>query len=169
MGFDIYGINPSKEEIPNANYSYELESGIYFRNNVWDWHPLWDLVINLCGDVLEPQDARYGHSNDHWVINKSKSLTIARRLEDRIDDGFVDKYIQDRRNELDKLPDIDCQVCGGTGYRREVPLAGPGELECNGCNTTGKKRPYECNYGLSKKNVEDFATFCRNSGGFSIG
>ena len=34
----------------------ELSPGIYFRNNVWWWRPLWMYISDLCKDILTEKD-----------------------------------------------------------------------------------------------------------------
>ena len=187
MGFDIYGLNPTAAEedgpsMPDNKGKWTKEDsdqyeksqqwreqvGIYFRNNVWAWHPLWDFVINTCMDIITPEDAKYGHSNDHHEIDAPKAYQIGQRLKEHGESGFVDKYVNDRNKEMEDAPDIDCVICHGVGKRAEPPLSGPGTMKCNACNGTGKRRPYEEAYYLDKGNIEDFSVFCINSGGFSI-
>ena len=73
MGFDLYGldpmVNPDGPPKPDkvtfgedgfheyAEMQHEFEQanvGVYFRNNVWYWRPLWSLVEDLCGSKLFP-------------------------------------------------------------------------------------------------------------------
>jgi hypothetical protein len=67
------------------------------------------------------------------------------------------------------LPDEPCSICGGgTGQRAEPPQIGPGATPCNGCNATGKTRPFQTWYPFSVDNVKEFAGFLAASGGFEI-
>ena len=67
MGFDISGLNPnhptvisdmdmpdhSDEDGMAAYFKYVDETpGIYFRNNVWWWRPLWMFICENCDDIL---------------------------------------------------------------------------------------------------------------------
>ena len=70
MGFDIYGLAPkTKGKKPEIDWSkatdkdkdayfkamdkFEEENpGYYFRNNVWWWRPLGELIHDKCGDLL---------------------------------------------------------------------------------------------------------------------
>ena len=171
MGFDLMGLSPTNQidfKDPEADFKNMSISGTYFRSNCWCWRPLWEFVINTCADIITPDDADNGHYNQGHEINKVKALKIGARLQNRIDDGFADKYITDRNKELDEAPDLECYICEGTGKRANPPIVGAGDLLCNGCNATGKKRPSECEYYLDKDNIQEFADFCKNSGRFSI-
>ena len=39
MGMDVTGNNP------------KTDAGVYFRRNVWGWHPLAELVCKLAPDI----------------------------------------------------------------------------------------------------------------------
>ena len=75
MGMDVHGLNPVIRKKPTseileqdwtklseddlgkyfkAKQQHEEDNpGIYFRNNVWWWRPLWDYVWTLCGECDE--------------------------------------------------------------------------------------------------------------------
>ena len=48
MGFDVYGMDP------------QTEKGHYFRNNVWFWRPLWQLICEECDDILTKKQMERG-------------------------------------------------------------------------------------------------------------
>lgn len=39
---------------------------------------------------------------------------------------------------------------------------------CNGCKGTGRKKNFQCSYGLCKEYIQEFMVFCEKSGGFEI-
>ena len=80
MGFDLIGIKAKSEK------------GEYFRNNVWYWRPLWSYICNECDDILTIKEAEGGSYNDGLKITKSKAEKIAKRIQERIDDGSVDLH-----------------------------------------------------------------------------
>ena len=125
MGFDLHGIQPmgTLSNPRNASFEEEAKSGVYFRNNVWYWRPLWEYVAYTCDDILTLKDYKYGQSNDGHIITAEKAMRIGERLKETIKD--YDKTVK-RIGEI-------------------------GE-----------------NYTFSKDNVEEFANFCLNSGGFDI-
>jgi hypothetical protein len=156
MGMDVYGVTPKSSK------------GEYFRNNVWYWRPLWDYVES-CG-LLTPEEAEYGHSNDGFLIDASKAELIADVLDSRLRSGEVAEYAAKYKAELDALPLEECELCGGTGKRTDaIAEANPHLKErCNGCEGGGKKKNFATHYPFEVENVQEFAAFCRESGGFTI-
>lgn len=152
----MYGVKPSKPE------------GKYFRNTIWSWPKLWDLVCCVCGDVLTDEDKRLGQFNDGHLIDDAKATTIAARLDDLLTSGKITALADWYQQHLKWLPDEDCTTCGGTGKRKPVPHTGPGDEPCNGCQSTGKVRPFATHYRFTEENVREFATFAGVSGGFEI-
>jgi hypothetical protein len=100
MGFDLSGVNPKmRTEEPDENclhdeYSEWLDEnpGVYFRNNVWWWRPLWEYVCDQCSDILTEKDMHRGNYNDGHKIGKVKALHIARRLDKLLKKGDVFQY-----------------------------------------------------------------------------
>ena len=72
---------------------------------------------------------------------------------------------QDKRQNM---PDEVCDICAGTGYRKEPPHIGVGYKPCNGCDETGKVRPSITYYPFDLENVRGFVAFLENCGGFEI-
>tara|TARA_Y100000593_G_scaffold1723_1_gene3458 strand:- start:670 stop:1152 length:483 start_codon:yes stop_codon:yes gene_type:complete len=108
MGMDVYGKNPKinknvtdypvyskykddltmhgklSEKTKNRYYKelqqYESENpGIYFRNNVWWWRPLWDFCYNV-SDQIDKKLWNSGHCNDGAGLNEKQSRLLARDL-----------------------------------------------------------------------------------------
>jgi len=121
MGFDLSGKNPTlhtpqPKELTELDHGseekweierkwYEENPGIYFRNNVWWWRPLWGYVTEVCGDILTDDDLNHGSYNDGHFISKAKCKRIARRLNKLINDGDVaahEKEYEKRRSEQDE-------------------------------------------------------------------
>ena len=189
MGFDLSGMNPNmtgpqpeippywtmkdwsdKEKEMYADYErwQEENSGVYFRNNVWWWRPLWSFVSKSCSNILTDKDIEQGSWNDGHKISKTKAGKIAERLHSMIEDGRVKEYEDGYKKELASLEQVDCDICDATGKRQEPPNTGAGDRECNGCDGTGKKDDWAKSYPFSEDNVREFANFCLNSGGFQI-
>ena len=97
MGYDIYGLNPrqhkEKPDILKKEYGdldkeeqekywdikseYEQETpGIYFRNNVWWWRPLWDYIIDISGELLTPAQRQGGYENSCTEIPERITIII---------------------------------------------------------------------------------------------
>ena len=113
--------------------------GLYFRNNVWWWRPLWEFVCSTCEDILSNKDVTAGSYNDGRKIGKIKANKIADRLYELLDTGIVDTYEKSheiQRKKMEEDEDKDIKFFG--------------------------------NYPFDKKNVERFALFCKESGGFQI-
>ena len=128
MGFDLYGISPkenTKKPIEVTKYQdedgwgkwsemtsgqkdeyfkykdiYEEENpGVYFRNNVWWWYPLWKFIVLYCDNILSDKDIRSGTYNNGHIISKTKSKRIASRLRRLLKEGVVDRYIAQYEKE----------------------------------------------------------------------
>ena len=183
MGFDLSGMNPNmtrpEPKLPPftertdkhwAEYRewQDENCGVYFRNSVWEWSPLWNFVAATCDDILTEKDIRLGGYNDMHKISKTKAGKIAKRLHSMIEDGKVKEYENGYKKQLNSLEQVDCNICDATGKRQEPPKTGAGDRECNGCNGTGKKDAWAKSYPFSEDNVRRFANFCLNSGGFTI-
>ena len=118
MGFDLSGINPNvsrpEPELPpfpeRTNKDWEKyhdwqeeNSGVYFRNNVWWWRPLWNFVSSTCESILTERDIESGSYNDGHRISKTKADRIARRLFKMIRNGDVKAYESAYKEHLDSL------------------------------------------------------------------
>ena len=126
-----------------AKQQYEEDNpGIYFRNNVWWWRPLWDYVWKLCGEcdeddrfalaadrVITEEQYEEGHSNSGAQIGVHQAELIALRLNHAIKMGWVDDYKKQ--------------------YEADTKDA-------------------EFQYPFDVENVQAFADFCHDSGGFEI-
>lgn len=171
MGMDVYGRDPSSE------------TGEYFRNSVWGWHPLADYIIEKAPEHLVVQ-CRHWHSNDGDGLDAEASIELADWLDDQIESGLADEYEQEYKAMLNAMPDETCQWCKGTGIRNDAigqqygmpykviheeghPRKGQ-KGWCNACNGLGKTRPFATSYHFSVENVREFAKFVRDSGGFEI-
>lgn len=151
MGMDVCGVDN-----PDA----------YFRNNVWWWRPLADYCCDIAPDVTS--HCHYWQSNDGDGLNAGDAIALADRLEVELVAGRTEAYAAIRQAELDRIPDEPCTICGGTGLRAAPPTVGPGDEPCNGCDSKGKRRPFDTYYPFSADNVRKFVEFLRVCGGFEI-
>ena len=73
-----------------------VNPGVYFRNNVWCWRPLWDYV---CGslDCLTQEDWNEGHTNNGHLISEEKAVAIADFLDYALRSGGVEEYADEYR------------------------------------------------------------------------
>ena len=171
MGMDVYGKKPKSEV------------GEYFRNNVWWWHPLWDFCVDnfpeLAGKVKE------GHSNSGDGLGARDSKALAKGIIELINNGQAQKYVDDRNHQLSMLPLNECDLCTGTGIRTDdvgisagMPdkelsweqqvLLGREKGTCNGCQGEGTTEAFELSYRIDVDNIERFAKFLADCGGFEI-
>jgi hypothetical protein len=154
MGMDIYGNAPRSE------------TGRYFRNNVWWWRPLWEYCENVAADII-PAD-NLGHSNDGWGLDDAGALALAERLRYATEQGHTRAYAGLYRARLSSLSPEPCDICGATGHRANPPQTGPGTLVCNACHGKGAVPHFATHYPFSEENVQEFAAFLRECGGFRI-
>ena len=145
-----------------------LSPGAYFRNNVWWWRPLWTYVCNTCSDILTEIQLDGGFVNGGTNIPKYKAIKIAKRLQEQVDNGNLKQASKEYKEQLERLPDSDCTVCGATGKRLEAPDVGPGTIHCNACDGKGKQKNWAVHYPFDIDNVKDFIIFAKYSGGFKI-
>ena len=121
------------------NQQQEDNPGIYFRNNVWWWRPLWDFVCNNCDDILSKEDMKRGCFNDHHEITEEKAIKIAAKLQSLILDKTVDEYEENYEKNRKEIEESD-----------------------------DKDKAFMANYPFCKENIARFAQFCEESGGFII-
>ena len=171
MGMDVSGRNP------------RTDAGVYFRRNVWGWHPLATLVCKLAPRFT--CHCRRWHSNDGDGLNATNAKRLAAALNTALGSGKVAMLVALRVARLRRLPDESCTWCGGTGVRtdeigrehgldqRTIDDVGHprhGQTGwCNGCDGRGSNRPRETLYRVHEADVREFADFVKNSGGFWIG
>ena len=195
MGFDLSGVNPKMnmkpEELPvygkyskmdfkekwkvfdadkklrdqyweEENKFQSANPGIYFRNNVWWWRPLWQYVCEQFPDLISDEDAERGCYNDGHEITEDKAMKIGVELTAMLEDGRVKEHTDRYKAELKALPQVDCYVCDNNnrGHKKRK--------ECKACNKTGLKDDWAKSYPFDVENVESFAVFCLESGGFTI-
>jgi hypothetical protein len=172
MGMDVYGRAPTGEV------------GEYFRRNVWGWHPLASLVETLCKEEAAP--CADWHSNDGDGLGADETAALIKRLVARRDCGDIVTYCAERDAYLAAAPPTKCDWCGGTGndgdhapFEEAVTTADfddifgppiqprPGE-PCRMCNGVGTVEHWAKHYELEPATVDDFITFLKASGGFSI-
>ena len=114
MGMDVHGLNPvirkeSTSEILKEDWTKLSEDdlgkyfeakqqqeednpGIYFRNNVWWWRPLWDYVYSVCDDVIGNGRWHTGHNNSGESFTEDEAKEIAERLLQEINNGDTEAY-----------------------------------------------------------------------------
>jgi len=154
MGMDVYGKNPKNE------------SGKYFRNNVWYWRPLAEYVCNIAPDITKY--CENWQTNDGSGLNETRSVKLAKKIKEDLKSGIASVYEQTYHDKMQAMPDEDCTTCKGTGFRKDLSEYGGESKPCNGCDQTGKVRPFDAQYPFELSNVKEFANFLENCGGFEI-
>lgn len=170
MGMDVYGTKPTSEK------------GEYFRNNVWWWRPLWDYCEHVAPELCKDVSAHY---NDGDGLDDEKAKALSKILLETLSDGRCVVYEAQYNFDVSQLPNEDCTICGKTGIRTdevgkehgmdvkalsddEAIVLGRETGWCNGCNGLGWKPNWATHYPFSRENVQEFAEFLAESGGFSI-
>ena len=115
--------------------------GIYFRSNVWWWRRMWCFCESYCKDILTEKDIEHGHYNDMHLISEEKASAMAKRLQEKIDDGTAAHY----ENET-KLAYEQCEK-----------------------DKNGSPVDFDMNYPFAVNVLQEFILFCSESGGFTIG
>tara|TARA_Y100000310_G_C20467098_1_gene708181 strand:- start:212 stop:772 length:561 start_codon:yes stop_codon:yes gene_type:complete len=185
MGYDVYGINPQetveKPEILNKDWTklgkkqtdkyfeamqqhQDENPGVYFRNNVWWWRPLWDYVCEICEGVMSKEDMEAGGSNSGYEIDENTIECMLIKLRIEIALGNHKRYEKEYKKWQKNLPLEECSFCKGTGQRNDEFAKG----KCNACDGKGEKKPWSCSYPFSSENVEEFVAFLEQSGGIRI-
>ena len=118
---------------------YEANPGIYFRNNVWWWRPLWAYVIEICHEIMTDDDIGGGSYNDGYIIKAAKAKKMAKLLEESIKDGRCERHAFDVKEHNKKLSESD-----------------------------DKDDRFMSSYPFDVDNVKRFIKFLRESGGFDI-
>ena len=199
MGFDITGLNPknlkvkspkcpknlfegcSKEE--QDKYfdeldKYQDQKGTYFRNNVWWWRPLAHYVLTHTKVISEDKKECWSY-NDHCIVEEEEAKQIAKQLRHLINTGHTKRFSAEweaRRKTLEihnekvekELSEFSDSVKKKMEDDNLAPINYPA-ADKKIWDKIYKKRNSDASYPFSIKNVEEFAEFCENSGGFSIG
>ena len=154
----------------------EDNPGAYFRNNVWWWRPLWSFVCSVCDDFLTIDDCEKGCFNDGRRISKTKSVKIGKRLSEVLADGTVDKMDKQYSLEKAKADVTNKEMEEKTDALKKevkekfgdiVPNDYPEEYRARWDEIQSSK-DWASDYPFDKENIENFAKFCLQSGGFEI-
>ncbi|MBI4596362.1 MAG: hypothetical protein HY730_08310 [Candidatus Tectomicrobia bacterium] len=121
----------------------------YFRNNVWYWPRLWEFVCAVASDVLTEEDQYKGTLNDGYTISEEKVAIIAQRLEASLaNKKNYEAMIEQSAAVRHQIAELVMQTLKGS--------------------FDGKIEPEETHYPFDWENVQEFAEFCKDSGGFQI-
>ena len=184
------------EELASMSYSdrekqgfndeyWELQSewennnpGNYFRNNVWWWRPLWTFTCDHCADFLTEDDMNGGCYNDSYIITEDKAVAIAERLYEALKEPETQEYLDNHMKTMEKAKKhnemieqekkaLDEIAVAITGDKDVAPIDYPKDLKKK-FDELMKKRDWASSYPINRENIENFARFAEQSGGFSI-
>ena len=136
--------------------------GYYFRNNVWWWRPLWNYCYQVADDIIDEKTYESGHHNSGAGLDADGAKALGNRLMQLIADCSVIKYEAEYQQYLDDIPEDDCGICNGNNRGNNKMK------DCTRCSQTGKTENFNKHYPFDSRNVEEFALFCIESGGFEI-
>ena len=164
----------------------ESNPGVYFRNNVWWWRPLWNYCGTVADDIVETnmrmmkieyneddepdyEKSKWvsatwddGHSNSGAGLDGKHAKLLGNRLMETIADGTAIKYQAHHLQRLEEIPNDTCGVCNGNNRGNTK------KKDCKRCDGTGETESFAKSYPFDVDNVERFALFCIESGGFEI-
>jgi hypothetical protein len=70
MGMDVFGLKPS------------APAGEYIRANMWSWPPIYDLIIELCADLLDSDTlANMRYNEGDGPLDQKTCTQMANRFE----------------------------------------------------------------------------------------
>ena len=136
--------------------------GYYFRNNCWWWRPLWNYCYTVADDIISEDVFNSGHNNSGAGLDDKEAKLLGNRLMECIADGSTIEYQAEYEQYLNDMPDDDCWKCKNNNRGNDK------KKECKSCNKTGKTKNFNKSYPFDVDNVEAFAKFCIESGGFEI-
>ena len=150
MGMDVSGKKPVSE------------TGSYFRNNCWWWRPLWNYCHHVAPDLITDDLFKSGGYNDGAGLDAKGAAKLAIILEAKLADGHTKHWEEEYKLYIESLPNDTCGICNGNnrGHNKKK--------DCNRCDGTGETENFSKSYPFDTRNVEDFAKFLIDSGGFEI-
>ena len=198
MGFDLYGLKPKikkgsvkppaidwnkctegeRDKYFKISNKWEADNvGIYFRNNVWWWRPLADLVIKLC-KLLDEKQKEHLHDNGGYEYNEATANYIADTLEAFVKSPVAKRTEIAHKKQMKKadaynkkvqikLDALRVDAIAKTGNKNIAPRDYPKDLN-DKWESIYRERDYTANYPFALKNVKEFIKFLRECGGFTV-
>ena len=179
MGYDLREKQGLNDEYWELNSEWEKQNpGAYFRNNVWWWRPLWTFTCEHCEDILTEDDMNAGCYNDSYVITEDKAIAIAKRLKEALETPETQEYLDNHakamkqaKKDNEKLNEqkeaLNEIAITMTGDKDIVPMNYPDKLKKK-FDALLDERNWAASYPINRDNIENFAEFAEQSGGFSI-
>ena len=198
MGFDLYGMNPKikKGSVKPADVDFQKSSdaelkkwrtshvkyqndnvGIYFRNNVWWWRPLADLVEKLCF-FLDDKQKEHLHDNGGYEYDEATAHKIADTLEAFVKSSVAKRTQIEHKKQMKKaeahnkkvqvkLDALKMDAIAATGNKNIAPRDYPKDLN-DKWDSIYCEYDHTSSYPFTLKNVKEFITFLRECGGFTV-
>ena len=70
----------------------KLNPGVYFRNNVWWWRPLWNYCAEIAPDLIDGDLMYEGHNNSGAGLGERDAKRLGNRLLHKIRVGDADRF-----------------------------------------------------------------------------
>jgi hypothetical protein len=131
--------------------------GQNFENNEWMWKPL----MVYC-ELIAPKIKIING------LNTKDSRALSKILKETVATGHAAKYELTFKSVIVRSNKRKCHICDGTGKRKPPPIIGAGIIPCNDCNGCGEIEPLSSRYDFNINNINNFAEFLENCGGFEI-
>jgi hypothetical protein len=129
MGMDVYGLKPkikgkrpeidwnkpTTEEERNKYFKklekFEAENvGYYFRNNVWFWRPLANLITVLNEEWLTEEQKERLQDNSGFEFSEEEAIKIKLSLEKAINSGWLKKAEKQWKKEAKQAELWNAQI-----------------------------------------------------------
>ena len=198
MGFDLYGLKPKikkgsvrppgidwdkctkgeRDKYFKISNKWEADNvGIYFRNNVWWWRPLADLVIKLC-KLLDEKQKDHLHDNGGYEYNEATAHYIADTLEAFVKSPVAKRTEIAHKKQMKKaeahnkkvqikLDALRVEAIAKTGNKNIAPCDYPKDLK-DKWDSIYREHDHTSSYPFALKNVKEFIKFLRECGGFTV-
>lgn len=153
MGMDVYGKAPTSE------------TGVYFRSNVWWWHPLWEYCESEHPKLVA--NCPNGHVNEGGGLEAKEAVELGKALLRDLATGRVDEWEEQRKKALSQPQPCLC-VRNDETPEAEIARTYAKANACSLCNGTGQMMPQSELYPFGAEMVQKFADFLVESGGFEI-
>lgn len=164
MGMDVYGLKP------------KTEKGKYFRNNVWWWHPLWSYCCYISPELAGKVES--GHDNSGDGLDAVDSRKLGFIIQESVTSGAAEQYVDEYNKDTATLSDEPCfcvkqsifqvfSMSGNTSSPNPSEEKDPNP-ECKTCKGSGMQPNWNANYHIDVDNIQNFAGFLLNCGGFQI-
>ena len=102
---------------------------------------MWSFCETHCDNILTEKDFEHGCYNNCHLISEETASAMAKRLQEKIDDGTTKHY------------------------EKEIKLA---YEQCEK-DKHGQPKDWDMCYPFEVSHLQEFITFCSESGGFTIG